>query len=126
SGLLLREGKRNITIEFATEKLRLGGFSQLRKVVIVLKSLQSTLPFNTPWKEAKLIGLQKVFSQLFYLEISTTEGWTAIPNYFFSFGGAASGLVLKFELSEQFAATVPCRTDLHRIASAYPMLKILI
>lgn len=125
-GLLLREGKRNITIEFATEKLRLGGFSQLRKVVIVLKSLQSTLPFNTPWKEAKLIGLQKVFSQLFYLEISTAEGWTAIPNYFFSFGGAASGLVLKFELSEQFAATAPCRTDLHRIASAYPMLKILI
>ncbi|GGG92455.1 hypothetical protein GCM10007415_29050 [Parapedobacter pyrenivorans] len=125
-GLLLREGKRNVTLSFVTEKLRLGGFSQLRKVVIVLKSLQATLPFNTPWKEAKLIGLQKVFNQLFYLEISTADGWTAIPNYFFSIGGMDSALALKFELSEQFAATVPCRNDSHGIASEYPMLKILI
>ena len=125
-GLLLREGKRNITISFAADKLRLGGFSQLRKIVAVLKSLQATLPFNTPWKEAKLIGLQKVFNQLFYLEISTADGWTAIPDYFFSLSGSASSLALKFELSEQFAATVPCRSDLHGIASEHAMLKILI
>lgn len=125
-GLLLREGKRNVTVSFVTEKLRLGGFSQLRKVVTVLKSLQATLSCDTPWKEAKLIGLQKVFSQLFYLEISTADGWTGIPNYFFSFSRSTSALALKFELSEQFAATVPCRSDSHDIASEHPMLKILI
>lgn len=124
--LLLREGKRNVTITFEIEKNSLGTMERLRKVVGLVYKIRAELPFGTTWQEAKQIVLRKAFNQLFHLELSTASGWAPVDKYFVKEGDSRRSLCLKFELPENFAETTPCNSDVHHFQSVFPVLKILL
>lgn len=128
--LLLREGKRFITLEFDAEQNGIRNRQHHRNLVKLLRQIQKeAAPVSR--KDAKEVLLVKVFNDIFRLEISTPYGWTVIEKYVIKgFSEPAHNhirkLVLKFELQEDFPETIPCDTERHRYESYYPAIKILL
>ncbi|TAJ12208.1 hypothetical protein DMA11_13740 [Marinilabiliaceae bacterium JC017] len=115
--LLLREGSRHVTLRFqATSKS-----SDIFKAMIKVVSEQ--------WETSEREAVYKVLKDIFYLEISTTEGWHQIENYAVDYEttGEKKGLRLNFSLPEVFPPTSPC-SEIHHVNGSCnaPALKVLI
>lgn len=114
--LLLREGKRIVSVLFSFEQMEI---SFLQKRLLV--GLRRRINVQDP----DLLFL-KLMNNIFFLEISTAAGWTQIPKYALQnvSGRRGEGLVLKFELPETFPATVLCDPEVHGITTGFPVLSI--
>ncbi|WP_165041461.1 baseplate J/gp47 family protein [Dysgonomonas sp. ZJ709] len=110
--LLLREGKRYVTITFSPEDEK-----WLEQQGKILKNLQPNLG---DWTEEKI--LFELFNNVFYVTISTADRWLEIANYTVKKDG--KNIVFKFILSEDFPATKGCEQDIHHFQSKYPALRI--
>lgn len=101
--LLLREGKRRITLIFEFEKMQLDPALSGERVY-------------------------KFMNQAFFLEISTQTGWSKIPRYALEHRKEeeTGSLTLTFELPEAFPATTACDVNTHRIGTRFPALRILL
>lgn len=110
--LLLREGKRSVKIRLFAENT---GWTKF--VDDVIKDKRSTL-FNVS-KENAIIRL---LNNIFYLNISTVEGWERIENY--SIKMENNSLIVKFILAEDFPATSRCNMEIHGLDAVYPSLKV--
>jgi len=126
--LLLREGKRFITFLFEPEQGKIKNRNHLRNLVYLLRKIQQdAAPISR--KDAKEVLLVRVFSDIFYLEISTSYGWSPIEKYVIERSTESShnrNLMLQFELHEQFPETVACDIEKHRTESRFPALRILL
>lgn len=128
--LLLREGKRFVTIAFETEQTSIKNNSHRRNLVRLLHKLQqASAPISR--KDAKEVLLVKVFSDIFHLEISSSEGWVPIEKYVIHQPASSPDhttfqLMLTFELHEHFPETHSCQIEMHQMASAFPSLRILL
>lgn len=110
--LLLREGKRNVTIYFEAEN---------KEWMKILEKAEATLlqTDNNPQT------LQtKLFNNLFYITISTPTGWTNVNVYEVKKDKLKNRLVLKFLLPEDFPSTVGCTKEVHQFESEFPALEI--
>lgn len=114
--LLLREGKRIVSLLFELEQMEIT-FMQKRFLVALRKRIKEPDPD---------ILFLKLMNNIFFLEISTAAGWTQIPKYALqnASGHAGVGLVLKFELPETFPATALCDPGVHGMAAGFPVLSI--
>lgn len=128
--LLLREGKRYVTLTFETEPALVRNYRHLRNLVRLFRKMQKVAaPISR--KDAKDVLMVKVFCDIFYLEISTSEGWTPIEKYVVHQGSSSQSnsnfrLTVTFELHEHFPATDSCSTEIHQMSSGYPALRILL
>lgn len=115
--LLLREGKRSITITFEAENQPLTTF-----ITGKVDQKQALFDFNS--EESKYARL---LEDIFYLRISTTEGWQVIRSYTTRYAeDCRDDIVLKINLPEDFPATVACESETHGFGSEYPVLKVLL
>lgn len=115
--LLLREGKRIVTITFEAENTPLSSYIES----FVMPHI-GRFDFST--QEG---AFARLLNNLFYIQISTVEGWKLLSNYTAQPADDCSDdLVLKFVLSEDFPATVGCTSELHAFESAEPVLKVLL
>lgn len=114
--LLLREGKRIVSILFELEQIGIS-FAQKRLLAELRKRVKEPDP--------DLLFL-KLMNNIFFLEISTAAGWIGIYKYALqnASGEKGAGLVLKFELPEAFPGTVPCDSGMHGITTGFPVLSI--
>ncbi|MHA3787027.1 baseplate J/gp47 family protein [Flavobacterium hauense] len=119
--LLLREGERSVTITFYDEN----NWTQfLLKNVAGFMEYFSHKGTSMPDEEFAEFALAKFFSNIFYLSVSTTEGWKNIPEYTVTRGKEENSLVLKFTLDESFPATSGCTFEKHKFVSKYPKLNV--
>lgn len=119
--LLLKEGKRFITIIFTPEKEHWVSFS-FKRHFILLGSLITHSHRIKPSKENIRNNLmKKILSNIFYLEMSTAEGWQPIKKYTIDF---TSELILAFSLPVNFPETTSCKKEMHQFESAFPSLRI--
>ena len=128
---LLREGKRFVTMEFEAEQVAGTGSLQHRRHLV--KLLQQICNGAAPIsrKDAKEVLFVKVFSDIFYIEISTSDGWKAVDKYVVKGVADVSDnyrrkLSLTFELQDDFPETQPCDMKRHRYESYYPAVKIVL
>lgn len=110
--LLLREGKRCVTVTFSPEDEK--WTKQLEDIV---KSLRLNIE---GWTKEKIIF--ELFNNLFYVTVSTAAGWLEIANY--TVKKDDRNLILKFILSEDFPATKECEEEIHHFQSIFPALRI--
>jgi hypothetical protein len=119
--LLLREGDRSVTITFYDENkwMRYLGenIEDFKKYFTQKESLSSD-------KEYAEWAVTKFFGNMFYLSISTTEGWTNIPKYTVTTVKEDSCLILNFTLDESFPATTGCTLEKHKFVSKFPKLNV--
>ncbi len=115
--LLLMEGKRIVTISVQFENLEIG-FAHKR----VLCNLRQKV------KDVTGDVFLRMMNFIFFLEISTSQGWTKIIRYSLKddYVQGKRGLVLKFELPETFPATVGCSGEIHGVSSDFPAVRILL
>lgn len=115
--LLLRDGLRVVTIIFEAENLPLTSF--------ITNSVDPKGDeFNFRSEDSKHARL---LENIFYLQISTTQGWRVISNYtIHNAEDCRDDLVLKFILTEDFPATIACDQESHAFESEYPVLKVLL
>jgi hypothetical protein len=97
--LLLREGKRTVTV-----------------------TLENNDWVKIPEKPEISDFKVKFLNNIFFVRISTADGWRVIENYAVKCEG--KNLVLKLALTEDFPATTPCLSDMHNFQSDYPALRI--
>ncbi|MDR0802976.1 hypothetical protein [Fluviicola sp.] len=110
--LLLREGKRNVTILFEAEN---------REWLEILEHTETTLLK----KEHHIQKLQtNLFNNLFYITISTPAGWTNVNVYEVKKDKTSNRLVLKFLLPEDFPSTTSCTKEVHHFESEFPAIQI--
>ncbi|MDR3061991.1 MAG: hypothetical protein LBU57_07755 [Dysgonamonadaceae bacterium] len=127
--LLLREGKRHVTIGFDIGQTGLGGMEYKRNIVR-LAWKEAGKGGLTSWKKMKVLTLFRIFGDIFYLEISTPEGWKSIDKYSIEGDKSISGnksnrtLILKFELRDNFPETTACRMETHGRESVFPTLRV--
>jgi len=115
--LLLREGKRSVTITFEAENLPLTIF-----IANCVDPKANSFDFTS--EESKYARL---LENIFYLQISTTEGWQVITGYATHYAeDCRDDIVLKFVLPEDFPATQACDPDIHAFESEFPVLKVLL
>jgi len=115
--LLLREGRRSVTLTFEAENLPLTTF-------IADKVDPKATSLDLHSEESKYTRL---LDNIFYLRISTTEGWRVIRSYTTRYAeDCRDDIVLKFILPEDFPATIACNSETHDFESEYPVLKVLL
>lgn len=124
--LLLREGERVVMLTFELDQPYKQHFSEKRKVNELINKIRKETVGSISWKAAKEMVLMKALNNIFYLEISTQQGWTPIPKYTLQKINGSKGLMLKLQLTEQFPATTPCTTASHGMQTSAPSLKILL
>lgn len=110
--LLLREGCRNVFVTF-----RLTGES-----VVFFKALVEDVAAGQGGENHEVV--YKLLNDAFYLEISTDEGWTVVPDYVLSYE-AEDCLRLVFRLQEDFPSTALCYSGMHGMETGNPALRIL-
>jgi hypothetical protein len=96
--LLLREGIRNVTVKFLTTSGTATAFERMIRDV------------SDQWATSEKETRFKILNDIFYLEISTGEGWSSVANYSVDYetGEEGSYLQLKFSLPENFPPTTAC------------------
>ncbi|MEL1242802.1 baseplate J/gp47 family protein [Flavobacterium sp. DGU11] len=117
--LLLREGKRSVNITF---------YSQNKWEDIVKQGMDAFLKVHP---ETLLMSHEEMFKtiiseftrDMFFLTISTTEGWTKVESYSVT-PGEEDSLILDFTLPESFPATTGCTFEKHGFSCKYPKLNI--
>lgn len=119
--LLLREGERNVTITFYDES---NWMQFLVKNVEGFKTYFRQKESSLSDEEYADWAITKFFGNMFFLSISTTEGWKNIPKYTVTTGKDQASLVLNFMLDESFPATSGCTLDKHKFISKYPKLNV--
>lgn len=119
--LLLREGRRHVDVTFESE-LGSGDFDAW-----LFQTLTANIP-NPLDKERYFAGIdrRKVFSHVFYLETSTSVGWSPIAHYTFDWESGRLAFTIKYDLGEQFPETCPCSMDVHGQETAFPVLRLLL
>jgi len=97
ASLLLKEGKRNITIKLVPTAPTILQFKQL------VGQIQEKCQMSEPEV------LYKLLDDIFYIEISTETAWEKITSYSMSFNETDDQPVfeVKFSLDEEFPAVVP-------------------
>jgi len=115
--LVMREGKRSVTITFEAENIPLTSY-----IINHIDPKAGLFDFTS--EENKYARL---LDNIFYLQISTAEGWRAIRGYTTrSAEDCRDDIVLKFTLEENFPATMACNNKDHNFESDYPALKVLL
>lgn len=109
--LLLREGKRTVSIVFEIEN-RNEIQEIMDKIVTVLSHRDGRSPESIRYL---------VLHDIFYLLFSTSEGWETIENYSVKMENGC--VALRFALDENFPKTAPCNPDVHHFQSEFPALK---
>lgn len=115
--LLLQEGVRNVTVKFMTTSKTAETFQKMIRDI------------SKQWDTSERETTYKILNDIFYLEISTGEGWSSIANYSVDYKSNEEGryLQLRFSLHENYPPTTPC-SEIHSGAGLChsPVLKILI
>lgn len=178
SSLLLREGRRHVTIEFAFENITFGQLKEkfvhalsiirlcneqkinkkellsglqnnhddyqqtiarlteenpdfqdiltdLQEDVILQKILSGLDGDAIPYEEISEDIMGDLFLQnLFFLNISTEEGWKTVENY--TVRTENENFTVEFSLAEDFPATSACETEIHKFSSKFPALSFLL
>lgn len=122
--LLLREGKRYVTLAFKPEKSTINTFRLKRDIFRLINELQINSNQTVSRDDAKEIVLINLIHNIFDLEISTANGWTKIKKYVVETKGKR--LCIRFNLDEGFSATTPCDELIHGIATSFPVLNIFL
>jgi hypothetical protein len=122
--LLLREGKRYVTLGFKPEKSTINSFRLKRYIVRLIIEVQKNSNQEISRDNAKEIVLIDLIHNIFDLEISTAIGWTKIKKYVVETKGKR--LCVRFNLDESFPATTLCNEPVHGIATSFPVLKIFL
>lgn len=117
--LVLREGVRHVTIRFGIDEASLRFFLDLIDTIGKTSAPQR----RSGSRHAEMLGYQ-LLNDAFYLEISTPDGWTPIPNYMLSLQKAQQAFELRFYLNENFGTTCSC-SEIHQLTTQYPALRIL-
>jgi len=124
--LLLREGLRHVDMTFESEKV-VGNRNPWGHdgwlMHVLTKNMGSDNERNAL---ARKLDLEKVFGYIFYLEISTADGWTPVATYVLERHPDQLAFVIKFDLPEDFSETIPCTHELHGQDTHHPALKILL
>ncbi len=117
--LLLKEGQRNVIITFYSKNDWIGKLTEIIKKIISKKDEEifQSLNYDSNFSN-------QIFKNIFYLTISTSEGWTQIVNYSIERDKIGGGLELKFTLDEKFPPTEGCTLEKHKFNSKYPKLNI--
>jgi hypothetical protein len=110
--LLLREGKRVVTVTFEAES------DQWHRVLEKAEALLGESELNAG------IVRYKLFSNLFFLTLSTEEGWTPVSVYEVRESQEKNKLILRFLLPEEFPSTVACSEETHGYVSGFPALQV--
>lgn len=119
--LLLREGQRTVTITFYSEK------DWQEKIVEIIKEIRTQKnsrdnAFRNLQYDARFSD--QLFKNMFYLTISTAEGWQPITSYTVTRDKKGGGFELTFILDEKFPPTAACTLEKHKFSSNYPKLNI--
>lgn len=122
--LLLREGKRFVTLLFKPEKTALNTIRRKRNIVALIQEIQKDRIDPISWKDAKEVGLLNLLSNIFHLEISTAGGWRPIEKNEVEI--REQKLCVRFDLDEHFPGTMACNEQTHGIVSSYPILKLFL
>ncbi len=122
--LLLREGKRLVTLSFKPEKNSINTYSIKRNVVRLINELKKDVDNPTLRKVVRENIHINLFSNIFYLEISTPNGWSSIKKYVVETRGQR--LCIRFDLDESFPETTACDEKTHGIVSSFPTIKIFL
>lgn len=122
--LLLREGRRHVTIAFVPDGRSRNNFSHLRNILHLTNKIGLDQHPGISKREARETVLLQLFNNIFHLRISTDEGWTQIPKS--SVNRATSGFDVQFELDESFPATCACNEEIHEMQTRFPCIKILL
>ena len=125
--LLLREGKRKVDISFVTEKGKSSNIAFNRNI---LSLARLTADATTLFEKVTLTNKEdirrkygrKILENLFYIEVSTADGWKDIEKY--TIEEDKKDFKLSFLLPENFPATVACSLDIHGTITKFPALKI--
>lgn len=110
--LLLREGKRCVTMIFQSEN-----DEWMMKLEKIIEKLELDMP---DWSKEKI--LYELFNKVFYITISIQAGWAEIEEYTVKIQD--NNLVLKFILAEDFPETTECMADVHHFSLPFPALRI--
>ncbi|MCC8155248.1 MAG: hypothetical protein LIP01_14305 [Tannerellaceae bacterium] len=110
--LLLREGKRTVTLFLLSETNEWR--EELERITDVLKV------YFTDWSREKII--YEVFNSIFYLTISTEDGWKEVEEYTIKI--EKESLKIQFTLIEEFPSTTACRENVHQLETPEPSLRI--
>ncbi len=117
ASLLLREGKRVVTVTLEAENRPLTTFITRR-----VDPAEDAFDFTS--ETAKYVRL---IDNIFYLQISTADGWKVLNHYTVRHAeDCRDDLVIRFILPEDFPATAACEDETHNFCSDYPVLKVLL
>lgn len=126
--LLLREGRRNVSLSFQVENL-LPFNNILNELVEHCQESETGLTR----KETYRLLTNKLLKDIFHLKISTANGWEAIANIGIKLislkrnkDTSGHSLIISFELPDDFPATTACNLSVHQIETKYPALSILL
>lgn len=117
--LVLREGIRRVHLRFAISDDSLQFF---RRLIDTIRQT-SHEAHDSRTRHAEVLTY-KILTDAFYLEISTSDGWTTISNPMFSFNETAQAFDLQFYLDENFSSTWHCSSPTHQLTTLYPALRI--
>ncbi len=113
--LLLREGRRKVTLTLEAENQPLTRF---------MESLEETSGPRRGLAPGEKLSC-KLTEGIFSLQVSTPQGWSSVGRVTVSTDPEfPDDLVLHFLLPEEFPATVPCEPRLHGFSSDYPALRV--
>jgi len=99
---LLREGKRVVTMTFTAENTM---------------NLTAENAMNE-YEDSRF------FENIFYICISVEEGWKYIPGNCYSFRKENDNYILVFTLPEEFPGTALCTTEVHKLTTEAPAVRI--
>ena len=122
--LLLREGKRYVTLAFKPEKSTINTLRLKRHIVRLINEVQKNSNQKISRNDAKEIVLINLIHNIFDLEISTANGWSKIKNYVVETKGKR--LCICFNMEESFSATTLCDELTHGISTSFPVLNIFL
>lgn len=115
--LLVREGKRMLTVGFGLTEESRGYFQRL------LADLRKDSGGREEEETNKFL-IHKLLKDAFLLGITTEEGWKRIPDYTVTF--REDGFIMfVFCLNRDFPATIRAEEDIHGFGSVWPVLKIV-
>jgi hypothetical protein len=110
--LLLREGKRTVSIAFEPENR-----DEIQEMMEGIVHILSQRDGKSP-ESIRYLALHDIF----YLRFSISRGWKTVENYSVKLENGC--VVLRFTLNEDFPETTPCSSDVHNFQSEFPALKV--
>lgn len=119
--LLLREGKRIVKITFYSDK---NWQENVIKVIKDIRTYNNSSDNEALNKQFEGWNPNQLYKNIFYLTISTSEGWKEIPNYTITRNKKSGGLELMFTLDEKFPSTEACTLEKHHFITNFPKLNI--